>query len=575
MNDSNPAADVLRKWNFGLGLLLVVLPLAVFAPAMNFPFVSWDDDVNILNNAHVQGLSWENLCWMFTDVRLAHRYLPLGWMSYAVERTVWGHNPLAFHTGNLVLHILNTLLVFGLLKRVCARAAGTPGTASVRELAAAFGGAALWSLHPLRAEVVSWCSSRIYLMATLWFLLSLHAYLRAADTPERRQRWVWLSVALFTASLFTYPVVLLGAGVFVLLDWLLLQRLDRRISAWVRPEFRRVWLEKIPFFAASGLCLWITLATRTVGLERSYIDTLQYFGVSQRVMQGFFGWTYYLWKPWWPMDLAPKYGNLIDVRPFEARFVTSALVVVVCTLLSLRFARRYPAVLGLWAAHLFLFLPLIGLTEYPHSLYDRYSYGPGILLGTALALVLWKLWPKPAWRNALGLAGAGAAVSLAWLSSQQTLIWQNTASVRLQAAQGIGNDPSRAEHEERAGQFFLEHQRFQEARVCFEMALEHDPSNFDTRILLGDALAGLDLKKEALAEYEAVVQSKPTDLTTRHNVGVALCKLGRLAEGAAVFRGILEEDPSHENAKHNLRLAVDGQASRPPEGAPKPDTAKP
>src|SRR5256885_12450913 len=97
-------------------LLLGVLgiTLAVFGGVCGHEFVEFDDNVNIYDNPRVQGLSLENLRWMFTDTGYAGRYMPLGWLTYALNYQLFGLDPHAYHAVNLVLHLCNVVLLFWL-----------------------------------------------------------------------------------------------------------------------------------------------------------------------------------------------------------------------------------------------------------------------------------------------------------------------------------------------------------------------------------------------------------------------------------------------------------------------------
>src|SRR6185369_2975904 len=99
-------------------LVLFLVPVIVFGPSSGFDFTDFDDDTNIIGNAHVTSLSTSNLRWMFTNVEYARRYLPIGWMAYAVDQQFFGLSAFACHFGNVLLHGFNTVLVFWLIRRL-------------------------------------------------------------------------------------------------------------------------------------------------------------------------------------------------------------------------------------------------------------------------------------------------------------------------------------------------------------------------------------------------------------------------------------------------------------------------
>src|SRR5439155_3199000 len=131
-------------------LTLIAVPLAVFAAVCGHEFVDYDDTVNIYSNPHVQGLTWEHLRWMFTDTSYARRYMPLGWLSYALDYQLFGLNPQAFHVGNLLLHLINTVVLYFLLKHLLLVAGkpAHPEPANAAPIWCAAVGALFWAVNP-------------------------------------------------------------------------------------------------------------------------------------------------------------------------------------------------------------------------------------------------------------------------------------------------------------------------------------------------------------------------------------------------------------------------------------------
>lgn len=72
---------------------LVAVVFGVFFRTLESGFLRWDDDINVFENPHVQGLTAENLRWMFTDFEQAIRYKPLSWLAWALVHEVFGLNP--------------------------------------------------------------------------------------------------------------------------------------------------------------------------------------------------------------------------------------------------------------------------------------------------------------------------------------------------------------------------------------------------------------------------------------------------------------------------------------------------
>src|SRR6185295_1440401 len=101
--------------------LIAAVTVAAFLPSLNGEFLLWDDDANFLLNEHYRGCSADNLKWMFTNA-FGH-YMPLTWLSCALDYTLWGMNPVGYPATNLALHALHAVLCFFALRILLPRSA--------------------------------------------------------------------------------------------------------------------------------------------------------------------------------------------------------------------------------------------------------------------------------------------------------------------------------------------------------------------------------------------------------------------------------------------------------------------
>jgi len=175
-----------------LGGAGIVVLLAAYANALNGPF-QFDDWNVIVESPLVQSLGnwWAGM----PGIR------PLLKFSYALEHQ-WGHGPLGFRLTNLGVHALNTALVFVLLRRLSS-ARLTPPQADH----AAWIGAAIFALHPVQTEAVSYLSGRSTSLAALFALASVVSWLHARAGGARW--WGWLvSPLMFAAALACKEIAL-------------------------------------------------------------------------------------------------------------------------------------------------------------------------------------------------------------------------------------------------------------------------------------------------------------------------------------------------------------------------------
>jgi hypothetical protein len=557
-----------RRLQARLLTALLAITFAVFVGVCGHEFVQFDDHINIYKNPHVQGLTGENLGWMFSHNGYARRYMPLGWLSYAVDYQLFGLNPHVYHIGNLLLHLVNVALLFFLLKRLLLLTGGgsrqkeTDGVA----LWCAALGALFWAVNPLRVENVAWASSRIYCVAFCFAALWLLAWLEAHEpgiAAAKRRLFYGISVAAYAASLLTYPLALFAPVVLFVLEIYPLRRMGRRLSDWGGSGAWPVWRDKIPFLAMSAGALALTFFTLAHTAERFRPLTLEEFPLLSRVMQAFYIWCYYVWKPWAPYDLAVSYMTLHAFDPLALRFVLSAWLVMVVTLALFFLRRRWPAAFALWLCHLVLLIPVLGLTEYPHSPYDRYSYLHGTLWSVALALLLRALWHRTRRGYVASVALAGTSMLFALLAWQQVTVWRDTIPLYQHLLAQIGQHPDRSRFDHVLGVHYLRAGLTNEAVASLQNAIYYELRRPDRLIFnegvlaqshlqLGDIYADQGRLEEALRHYQTAVQANPTLVQAVVKTGAMLASLNRATEAVPWLKEAVRMKPDSVSAYPEL-----------------------
>jgi hypothetical protein len=151
-----------------LCVLLILLTVAVYGRACGFGFVGIDDGRYVSKNVHVLGgLHASSVRWAWTTLSDGN-WFPLTWLSLMADASLYGPYPGGFHLTNLVLHVLNVLLVFGLFVAMT----GNPLRSALV--------AALFAVHPLHVESVAFISERKDVLSIFFGLLALLAYVRFA-----------------------------------------------------------------------------------------------------------------------------------------------------------------------------------------------------------------------------------------------------------------------------------------------------------------------------------------------------------------------------------------------------------
>ncbi len=341
----------------------MVATVVLYYPAIQHPFVNYDDDGYVTNNLHVQaGLAWDTVAWAFTTYDQANWH-PVTWLSHALDCQLFQLDPAGHHGTNILLHVLNALLLFWVL----AQATGFTGRS--------FMVAALFALHPINVESVVWVAERKNLLSMLFFLLALGAYRWYAREP-RPGRYAVIAV-LFALGLMAKPQVITLPFILLLWDYWPLQRMLVEgqpaaigTGAAVPPRrFSSLLLEKLPLVALSAISAVITvMAQRRGGINPE-------LSLSARLANAIVCYARYVGKAVWPTHLAPMYphpgSSLANWEVFSALLF---LMVVTALVIAAR-RRRYLPVGWLW--FLGTLIPMIGLVQVGRqAMADRYAYVP-------------------------------------------------------------------------------------------------------------------------------------------------------------------------------------------------------
>jgi tetratricopeptide (TPR) repeat protein len=299
-----------------------------------------------------------------------------------------------------------------------------------------------------------------------------------------------------------------------------------------------------------------TLWNRTAATRFMPTASLEEFGLFQRLAQGFYTWAAYLWKTCWPVNLSPSYTELLDFQWWGPRFLCSFLLVTGITCLFVRQRGRWPAALPLWMAYLALLFPMLGLTEHPHYVYDRYSFLVGVLCAAPVAWFVLHVWPKVRARAVVFGSASAALVVLGGLSLRQTEIWNNAQTFLPYLISQLGEHPVRAKQDLVYGVILMRDERFAEAEKSFRNAIQFNPTIRDAHTYLGDVLADQQKLSEAIMAYHRALELNANDLRARQGLAVAFAGLKRFDEAVAEFKQVLLLDAKNVNALHNLAVTL-------------------
>lgn len=395
-----------------LAILLFLLVFALYSPSLRYELVAIDDIHYIRHNQLVlSGLSWANIRAAFTDFHL-QMYAPLLWISYMLDTSCLGaspEQPWGFHFTNVLLHSLNSLILFFLLLAWC------------KKPWRAFFFAALWALHPLRVESVAWVTERKDVLSGLFCLLSLACYLRAnREGTVRASGPFSLSLLFFVLGLLVKPSLTPIPLVLLLLDYWPLRRYGRNGANLARTVLRLL-VEKIPFFIASLAAS--VAAIRAHQVTHSLIEV----PLAKRILEVPIHYGFYLFKIIRPRNLCPLYAP-VAFSWSDFWLACGLLVLPSLWLWSLR--RRHPHAWVGWLWFLILLLPVSGLIRFGAQVVaDRFTYLPAIglsIAGLSLFPSSARFLPRKVRAPLRALLAVGLLIGLGAQTGHALPIWENS-----------------------------------------------------------------------------------------------------------------------------------------------------
>lgn len=192
-------------------LLLLALGAAVFAGSFSGQFI-FDDIDAIQQNANLDSLNPLVACRSALGLPLSGR--PVVAYSFALNRALTGASLASYHLFNLFIHLAAGGVLFDLIRRLAIRL----GTATASAGNLAFAIAALWLIHPMQTESVTYLVQRTELLAGLFILLTLYGTLRASSSHGPTRGWTGLAVISCALGMASKEIVAVVPVLALVLD---------------------------------------------------------------------------------------------------------------------------------------------------------------------------------------------------------------------------------------------------------------------------------------------------------------------------------------------------------------------
>ncbi|HTQ39598.1 MAG TPA: tetratricopeptide repeat protein [Pirellulales bacterium] len=566
--------DVLKRsrYPFAGAAIIVIATCAAYLPAINGGFVL-DDDALVTRNSSVKASDGLYRIW-FTSEPLD--YWPITNTVFWLEWRLWGMNPIGYHITNLVLHIINSLLIWVVLRTL--------------EIPQAFLAAAIFALHPVNVESTAWIAQLKNLLALFFFLLSILFYLKAGFTRTsfnstkvystilspfdwlEGKKSYWISLAVFVFAMLSKTSVVVLPLILLLVVWWQLGRVT-----W------KDFLRTVPFFL---VCIALTVVTLWFQKEHTG-NILRDVTLLDRLLGAGATIWFYLYKAFLPFDLSFVYPQWhIDSHDFVWWLPLIATIIITLILIWKRQTSRGRPTLFAWVFFCVALLPVMGFSDVgfmQHSLVaDRYQYVAIIAVASIVSAYGSYFFQRLRWPLFMP-AAAIMLLTLFLLTFQQASLYHD--AVNLYTATLIKNpesplihynlgvaykdtgEPVRAREQfEQAVKLFpsyvdaiyglgilcAENADFQGAINYYKRALELDSNNAEVHNNLGFALNQLGNPQEAFEHFKKAVELKPDLAKARNNLGIVLAQKGQIQEAITEFESAIRVDPNLAEAYASL-----------------------
>lgn len=504
----------------------------IYADSLGGTFVN-DDNVIVLGNPLVADLSIQHVYKIFSYGDYSH-YLPVRFLSYSLDHTIWGMSEFGFHLTNVLIHILSAALIAFLVHGMLMSRDGSRAGAAFGAAAAAL----LFAAHPLQVESVAWISGRKDVLAVFFSLCSFACYYRSYTRPALKgsdftllaSLVFFLLAMLSKASVAAFPLVIAAS--------------ECLIEPGPGQDTRKNRVERVlPFFVTGGIVVLIDLflSTRQNLINDLFGgDTLTHILTISKIP------LLYLGKVFYPANLTLSYMPRIEDSFFSPIVLASLAFWVFLLWLLARLARRDRLLCWFAAWFVLNLLPVMNIIPAQSLIADRYFYLPSVGLFGFFAVLFSRLATGGGSRRALAawifliavvaLLGVRAHDRAGDWASDFTL-WQTAVEVEPDNPLALSN----------LGFAYFSRGDQETAVSYYKQALEQDPSFMAALINLAAAQHNnLGQTDEAIKTLKRAIELNSDSVSPLYNLAVVYYNTGDLQMAYIYVLEAMLIDPESE-----------------------------
>ena len=517
--------------------LVVILVAVVFAGSLKLGWTNWDDNLLIYENPLVKE---PNLKDIFTKPAAYNTYNPLVISSFALEWKLAGDRPFLYHLDNLILHLLCTVFVLLLFRRM-----------GISIWWSGFG-ALLFGIHPLRVESVVWITERKDVLYGFFYLLALLAYIRYLASGKAGH--FLLTIVLFVLSLLSKGQAVALPFSLVLLDWYFERKID-----WKAVTEKLIFFIFALFVGLLGTTFFFQNVYQTID-SKAIVNAFNFF--EQLVLAGY-AYAIYLLKFFIPYVTSTLYP-VPDV--LHTGHWMGAVTAVLIFAWAISVWRQYKFITFglLFFTFNIVFLLMPFLANDSAYLNDRYIYMAYVGLAFTVTFSVQKLAEqKPAWRRLLAVMAVAVLIIFSVLTMKYIPVWNNSETLWTSVIEKYPRKISVAYLNR--GNDRYKHNRHQEAIEDYTVAIDINPQSLLAYQNRGLAYLLNNNLDRALHDYNHYMElMSPYDVSGNEvniplsnalgNRGVIFSRMGLYEKALSDYHAAIKLNS--DNANHYLNRAL-------------------
>ena len=523
-------------------LVMIALILVVYWPLQNYDFINYDDRGYVTSNNIVHAGFVSNSVWEAFSKNYLGNWHPLTMLSHMLDWQLFGPRAGGHHWTNVIIHILNTILLFLLFNKL---------TGAMWRSAFI---ATLFAIHPVNVESVAWISERKNVLSTFFWIVTIMFYVWYARFPNWKR---YLAVVIgFTLGLMSKPMLVTLPFTLLLLDYWPLSRmkikkqLEYQTNETTGNTLRKerilfLVLEKIPLFILSAFFSYIVfLAQKNAGACLS----LQSFPLSYRLGNASISYLLYITKMFWPFDLAALYPLNYNISLWQV--VLSAVLLIVVTISVCTYFRKLPYLLMGWLWYLGVLVPVIGIIQVgDQAMADRYAYVPFIGLFIMLTLGTFDILKKYISSKIILIIVLSIIVSLTIIAKRQVQYWQNTLTLFNHVLDVTRNNS--VAHSVVAGELLMQN-KVSEAMTHCKKVLSLNPYDYNGLVHIARAYDLLGEKNKAIDALRLAIKVRPEYAKAHNDLCILFLKAGKVQDAMKEYQKAVELNLNKDNLElHN------------------------